>query len=97
MYAAGEIHDLTGVPGYDSKGKQITLDGRYELVEFLPREPSNYVQTDCWNILHENSFPDEGDENWEDYIESVDDDALIKHLCPDQWAKIMEQERMMAE
>lgn len=39
----GEAHNLNG------RGK-VQLDGTYEIVEFLPYEPSNYVWQDSWVI-----------------------------------------------
>jgi hypothetical protein len=92
MYQAGEIHDLTGIVGTDTNGKETTLEGRYELVEFCPREPSAYVWSDLWVVIPESVV---GKENWEDYIFDIDAFEIWAKLDPEGYKSYMEQERLM--
>jgi hypothetical protein len=91
---AGTVHDLTGVKASDLNGNDVKLAGRYELVEFSPVEPSAYVWSDSWTILHE---ADSGDEFWEDKILFVDAYNVMEKLDPEGYASLMEQERMMEQ
>ena len=65
----GHVYDMTGFHGYDNDGNQTVLDGLYEVVEYHPYEPSNYVWTACFTIV-----PAEvaDDPNWDDFAGSID-------------------------
>jgi hypothetical protein len=44
-----KLIDYKGI-AYDDDGKEVQLDGTYEIVEYLPYEPSNYVWQESWII-----------------------------------------------
>lgn len=110
----GRVVALTKCPaeyrGEDGEWVKTTISGLFELVEYHPYEPSNYVWSACWTVARHNApclsvmhdelacgDAGEPDEQWCENCRyyDVDDYMLVEQVDPKAHGRLLEMEREM--
>jgi hypothetical protein len=86
----GQIVELKDTPVYNYLNEQTKISGQFEVIEFCPIEPSNYVWSPCFIL----SPPlTEGAVEWSEKSDfTIDADVLDELIDPEGYARRQEQE-----
>lgn len=76
---------LTQCSAY-ADGREVTLSGLYDVLEFNPTEPSAYVYSPCWTLVPHDAVDDE-------VTFCVDADVFESQVWPASYGRALAQER----